>query len=80
MFFDLISNIGFKNEVIFLDNLVFVDNDFFDFSGKFFNGYNLLFDNLNFNDFLLDDWDFNGFFFNAFDNAVNFNDNWNVVN
>lgn len=68
MFLDLVSNVGFKNEVIFLDNLVFVDNDFFNLSGEFFNGNDLFLDDWNFNDFLLNDWDFNSLFSDSFNN------------
>lgn len=56
--FDLILNISLLDVFIFLDDLVLVDNDLFNFSSALLDCNNFLFNDCHFNDFLVDDGDF----------------------
>ena len=75
---NLVSNISFQDEVVFLNHFILVDNNFLDFSGEFFNCNNFFFDNWNLNNLLLDDWNLDYFFFDSFNYLVNLDDNWIV--
>lgn len=62
------------NIVILFDDFILVDNNFFNFSGQFLNGDNFFFNDWNFNNLLVDNWDFNWSVFKNLNNLTDFDD------
>lgn len=69
----MISDIGLGSESFLLNDSISVNGDFFNFRNNVFNSNNLFFSDLNFLNFVVDQWDLNRSVSEGFNDVVNFN-------